>query len=258
MGTTEEAFTRNHAIIAAITTNDLRPRYEAMDDLFLEISALIKHSKEDIDLFAKIPRFNIDFINSFEDRYLTLIHAFSMYTEVSLNKSEAEESWKELEPLAQKLKREIIVALQFIYEEEERFEDLRQLNEIAVGTGKKDLYCDYVELRGIATKDLDHLVSMGVSETAPADMEAIFEQMIPLFGALEAPAELVEERSLLVKQAYSWLDEAVDQIRRYGKFIHANNPDRYVLYKSQSRMSNAKAAARTKKLAKENESNSLN
>lgn len=244
MGTTQEAFDRNVQTISDITPGQLRPRYEAMDDLFLEISELIKYSKEDSDLFAKIPRFNMEFINSLEERFLTLVHAVSSYTEIALDKNEAEKQWKELEPLAQKLKRDIIEALQFIYEEEERFEDLDKINEIAVGVGKKDLYCDYVELRSIATRDVDLLVSMGLPATAPADMEALFEKMLPLFGSIEAPAELVEERALLVKQAYTWLYEAVDPIRRYGKYIHSDNPVKLVHYKSLSKSASGKAGAK--------------
>ncbi len=247
LGTTQEAYDRNAAYIATITSDNLRPRFESMEDLFLEISELINHCNEDKDLFAKIPRFNIEYIITLDDRYLTLLHAFSLYTEISLDKNVAESAWKKIEPKAQRLKRIIIEALQFAYEEEERFDDLAKINEIAVGSGKKDLYCDYVELRSIATRDLPLLVSMGVSETAPADMEAIFEQLIPLFGSLEAPSELVEERALIVKQAYTWLYEAVDSIRRYGKFIHADNPKRLVLYKSKSRIENGKSSARARK-----------
>lgn len=251
MGTPKEAFELHAQTITAIGTDRLRPRFDSMEDLFEQTSQLITYVREDRAAFEAIPRFDISIIDTLEDRLNALIYLFGYYTEVALNKSEAREQWDALEPQAHQLKRDIIESLRFIYEELGDDKRLKELTEIAIGTGRKDLFCDFAQLSGVAVRDKAHLISMGLPETIVEDTDAIRDQLLPLFGSLEATPEEVEKRALMVQQSFTWLDEAVSEIRRYGKFAFRNDAEKQERYKNQNDVLAGKASAKARQEAKE-------
>ncbi len=244
MGSTAEAFEKHQGNITQIGEADLRARHLAVETIIGEASELVTISTEDSPAFSKISRFDMGNIETLQERTDAFMHCFAAYQDVALDKSEAKEQWDSIEPEAYTMKRKLLKRLGLIYEEENRIADLKEINEIAIGRGRRDLTMDYLQLSGIASKDAKDLATLNFGEEKVARISEIFEILKSLIGSITTPKAEIEEKKLLMDQAYTYLDQAVSSIRKYGQLIFDGEP-RENLYKSQFHMDSGKMSHST-------------
>ncbi len=171
-------------------------------------------------------------IHSLQERLDAFMHCFVTYQDVALDKSEAKEQWDSIEPEAYKKKRKLLNRLELIYKEDNRPADLKEIKQIAIGRGRRDLTMDYLQLSEIAVKDAPQLASLNFGEEEVARVSEIFETLKSLIGPITTPKAEIEVKKLLMEQAYTYLDQAVSSIRTYGQLIFEGE-EREKLYKSE-------------------------
>ena len=111
-------------------------------------------------------------------------------------------------------------------------EELKSLGEIAKGKGRRDLMLDLMDLHKLANKHIKLLATVGMEASLVEDANSMFEKLRTLLGDLNAEPEEVELRRNLVRKAYTYLWESVDNIREFGQFIFWKDENRADLYRS--------------------------
>ncbi len=244
MGSTAEAFEKHQGNITQIAEADLRARHLAVETIIGEASELVNSATEDISSFTKMARFEMDNIHSLQERIDAFMYSYALFQDVALDKSEAKELWDNVESEAYVAKRKLLKRLELIYDEDGRHDDLKQIKQIAIGRGRRDLTMDYLQLSEIAVKDAEHLASLNFGEADVARISEIFEILKSLIGSITTPKAEIEEKKLLMEQAYSYLDQSVSSIRKYGQLIF-DGEDREKLYKSESHIEYGKMSHST-------------
>jgi len=244
MGSTAEAFVKHEGFIKEIGEADLRSRHLAVETIVGEVSELVNTSLQDSSAFSKITRFEMSNIETLQERLDAFMHCFAAYQDVALDKSEAKEQWDAIEAEAYREKRKLLKRLGLIYEEDGRPADLKEIKQIAIGRGRRDLTMDYLQLSEIAVKDALPLASLNYGEAEIARISEIFETLKSLIGTVTTPKAEIEERLLVMEQAYTYLDQAVSSIRTYGQLIF-DGEDRESLYKSKSHVDYGKMSHNT-------------
>ena len=150
--------------------------------------------------------------------------AQSLWNKERNTRQEAEQTWKNEAPAAFDLRDQLLHDFRFAFRKSEGL--LVRIDEIALGNTNSDM-----------VQDLNDLATLGKANTVlltPIDFDltkldlaaTISDRMGDLLGATNGERKEVSETIQIRDKAYTYLKQAVDEIRECGKFAFWRNPDR--------------------------------
>ena len=138
--------------------------------------------------------------------------------------------WKEQSPAAFTLRDQMIYSFRFAFRRHENL--LTNVNEIAGGNTNSDLVQDLNDLSELGKANLDLLTAISF-ETELLDTASLLAgSMANILAAKNNEHKKGRESVVIRNKAYTYLKQAVDEIRVCGKFAFRHNPERQKGYTS--------------------------
>jgi len=143
---------------------------------------------------------------------------------------EAEQLWKVEAPAAFGMRDQLVHTFRYAFRKDAGL--LARIDEIALGDSNADMVQDLNDLSVLGKAHLDLLVPINFSPDALDEAAATADRMADLLGATNGERKEVSESMIIRDKAYTYLKQAVDEIRECGKFVFWRNPDRLKGYVS--------------------------
>ena len=175
---------------------------------------------------------NSEYIDTLADRIGAYAVAESEYNAIAFAKNEAKKEWIKIEPEAVELKRTLMHYLRFVFKRNNMTAELKSIGEIAKGKGRRDLMLDLMDLHKLAQRHTELLTTVAVDPLIVDEANNMFEKLRNLLGDINSEPEETEAKKLMVQKAYTYLWEAVDNIREFGQFVFWKDDEKADLYRS--------------------------
>lgn len=146
-------------------------------------------------------------------------------------RQEAEQQWKDESPVAFDLRDQLIHDFRYAFRKDEGL--LSRLDEIAEGNTSSDMVQDLNDLAVLGNANLDLLALVSFDVTLLATAAATSDRMGDLLGATNGERKMDSEAMNIRDRAYTYLKEAMDEIRECGKYVFWRNADRQKGYISE-------------------------
>ena len=231
MSNSQDSYEKLRPVIEAIPDEEVVTPTMPPDDIIGEAEELLKTALEDKDTLIK-SGLNSEYIDTLEYRIGAFAVAESEFNAVAFDKSEAKKEWEKIEPDALELKRTLMHYLRFVFKRNNMTNELKSLGEIAKGKGRRDLMLDMMDLHKLAQKHINLLATVGLDASLIDAANNMFEKLRSLLGDLNAEPEEVERKKMMLRKAYTYLWQAVDNIREFGQFVFWKDPNKSELYRS--------------------------
>lgn len=150
--------------------------------------------------------------------------AQSLWIKERNTRREAEQDWKEQAPAAFELRDQLIHTFRFAFR---KFEGLlARVDEIALGDTNSDMVQDLNDLSVLGKANSDLLTAINFDLNLLNTAADLSDHMGDLLGATNGERKEVSEAMVIRDKAYTYLKQAVDEIRECGKFAFWRNPER--------------------------------
>jgi hypothetical protein len=144
---------------------------------------------------------------------------------------EAEQLWKVEAPAAFDMRDQLIHSFRYAFRKDDGL--LSRMDEIALGDTNSDMVQDLNDLSVLGKAHLELLVPVHLAAIDMDNAAATADRMGDLLGAVNGERKEVSEAMIIRDKAYTYLKQAVDEIRECGKFVFWRNPDRLKGYVSE-------------------------
>jgi hypothetical protein len=171
-----------------------------------------------------------DLVTSLPVRAGACREAQSIWIKERNMRQEAEQQWKEEAPAAFDMRDQLVHAFRYAFRKDDGL--LARVDEIAQGDTNSDMVQDLNDLSVLGKAHLELLAAIQVSPITLDDAAAMADRMADLLGATNGERKEVSEAMIVRDKAYTYLKQAVDEIRECGKFVFWRNPDRLKGYVS--------------------------
>lgn len=156
--------------------------------------------------------------------------AQSLWNKERNTREEAEQAWKEQAPAAFDLRDQLLHDFRFAFRKSEGL--LKRVDEIAQGDTNSDMVQDLNDLATLGKANTGLLTSISFDLTRLDLAADLSDRMGDLLGATNGERKEVSETMQIRDKAYTYLKQAVDEIRECGKFAFWRNPERFKGYVS--------------------------
>lgn len=146
-------------------------------------------------------------------------------------REEAQQIWKEKEPVYYDLKNQLIHTFLFAFRRSP--EPLETTRRIAEGAGHADMIQDLTDLAILGEAYPDELAAVSFDTDLLAQAKDDSAMAAELLARANGTRTEKNEEKELRDRAYTYLKQAVDEIRDYGKFVFHHDPDRLKGYRSE-------------------------
>ena len=157
--------------------------------------------------------------------------AQSLWTKERNTRQDAEEAWKKEAPAAFDLRDQLVHDFRFAFRKSDGL--LSRVEEIAQGDTNSDMVQDLNDLATLGRANGDLLGKVGFDFSLIDKAASLSDRMGDLLGATNGERKEVSETMQIRDKAYTYLKQAVDEIRECGKFAFWRNPDRLKGYFSE-------------------------
>lgn len=226
----QESYNKHFAAFSAIPPDKIKTPRMPRIDIMGEAEELKLAAQEDKEALVKAgcPE---EYITTLDERIGAYAHASSIWENSEFAKSDAKRQWIQEEDGAYTFKERLLHGLNHALRENP--DELKYVKKISAGHGKRDLVMDLKDISVLGRRNIDALSAIGFD---PADIDkadALYEKLSNLLSeANMSPGEL-EELKTLAYQAYTYLQEAVAEIRTNGQYVFWKDEARLNLYKSE-------------------------
>ncbi len=141
------------------------------------------------------------------------------------------EEWNTLAPQGMKLRDNLLHRFRFAFRNQRKAVEI--LKHIAKGKGYADAIQDFEQLLFLARGNEDLLTATGFDPALLEEAENTARRMTALFAEVTAIRKEQDETLTIRNQAYTYLKQAVDEIRCAGRFALHQNKHRLAGYRSQ-------------------------
>lgn len=142
----------------------------------------------------------------------------------------AEQAWKEQAPAAFDLRNQLLHSFRFAFRKDDGL--LARVDEIAQGDTNSDMVQDLNDLAVLGKANLGLLTATGFDPILPDQAADLSDRMGDLLGATNGERDTTSKAIIVRDKAYTYLKQAIDEIRECGKFAFWRNPDRLKGYTS--------------------------
>ena len=198
--------------------------------VFIQEAEYLGHwCKDDQEMLIRVG-LDWELVNSLPIRSLACSQAQALWMKDSKSRPKSMQDWKEKSPEAFTLRDHMIHSFRFAFRRHENL--LKTVNEIAEGNSNSDLVQDLNDLSLLGKANLDLLTGIGFESELLDTAALLAENMTNLLAAMNSEHKKGRESVIIRNKAYTYLKQAVDEIRICGKFAFRHNPDRQKGYAS--------------------------
>lgn len=215
--------------IKAITDEATLYPYMPVDIFLQEAETLYHWALDDLPELQKAGM-TVELINDLQVRAGACREAQALWQNSRNTKEEAERKWKEESPVAYNLRDELLHSFRYAFRKKDDL--LAVVGKIAEGDGHADMIQDLNDLAilGKANKELLQQINFDLNKLELAGKTS--DEMANLLGIVNGDRINKDERLIIRDKAYTFLKEAVDEIRECGKYVFWKKTDRLKGYKS--------------------------
>ncbi|NQZ77292.1 MAG: hypothetical protein HRT61_14495 [Ekhidna sp.] len=213
--------------IEAISQEDTKIPSIPIDVLLRESANLEMNSKEDQQQLINvgIPQVFFDELNK---RIGALSYAESLWKQERYTKEEAALIWTEKNPIALQLREELEHSFHYAFRKHEDL--LAKVMYIEEGTSNEDLVQDLYDLAVLGESNSELLQAINFDFDELKKSASLSEEMGALLVAMNGERNDSTEAKRIRDKAYTYLREAVDEIREAGKYVFWKNPEKWKIY----------------------------
>ena len=172
-----------------------------------------------------------NFVNTLPIRAGACREAQSLWIKERNTRQEAEQAWKDEAPAAFDLRDQLIHDFRFAFRKSDGL--LSRVDEIAQGDTNSDMVQDLNDLATLGKANSDLLIPITFDLTRLDLAADLSDRMGNLLGATNGERKEVSEAMVIRDKAYTYLKQAVDEIRECGKFAFWRTPERLKGYFSE-------------------------
>ncbi|MFA8433143.1 MAG: hypothetical protein ACEPOZ_01385 [Marinifilaceae bacterium] len=143
----------------------------------------------------------------------------------------AEQEWKQELPRARQFKRELLHNFRFAYRKNE--ERMKVVNYIAQGRSHADMVQDFCELAVVGRAHPEPLLAIGMDLELLSRAADLSVRLGALLAAVKGARGTLKEAKLHRDRAYTYLKQAVDEVREYGRFVFRGQESKQLHYGSK-------------------------
>lgn len=190
-----------------------------------------------------------EFIDSLPGR-INLFAYLTNYMLLKLHDDESiQQSWIGEKKKGYALRKEILRAYEVAYRKEEL--RLDQLSKIKRGRGDTDMIVDLLSLKEMGVTYPNQLNAVNFDMTVLEDAVTLSAQLSALLGKCNIAPDEEKELREVRNRAYTWLHEAMEEIRTFGRWIHADDEEKHKDYVSAFHVELGKMSAAAKRKKEE-------
>lgn len=170
-------------------------------------------------------------INDLMPRVQASRHAQGMWFRERHAKQDAEREWKQKSPAGYQLRNQLLDEFEFAFYQNPSL--MARLQDAKKGSTHSDMIQDLTDL-ALLGKNNAALLEVTNFDLHLLDQAIVLSDELARILAI-ANGEKAEDGAakIMRDKAYTYLKEAVDQVRRVGRFVFRNNPERLVGYQVQ-------------------------
>lgn len=216
-------------VISSINSADVLTPNIPLDVFVQESENLFHWSKDDQQALTEVG-LDWNLALSLPTRAGACREAQSLWIKERNTRQEAEQAWKDQAPAAFDLRNQLIHNFRFAFR---KFDGLlSRVDEIAQGDTNSDMVQDLNDLAVLGKSNIDLLAAINIDLTLPDQAADVSDRMGDLLGATNGERKEDSEAMLIRDKAYTYLKQAIDEIRECGKFAFWRTPNRLKGYNS--------------------------
>ena len=198
--------------------------------VFIQEAEYLRHwCKDDQETLIRVG-LDWELVNSLPIRSRACSQAQALWMKDNKSRPKAMQDWKEQSPAAFALRDQLIHSFRFAFRRHENL--LNSVNEIAKGNTNSDLVQDLSDLSILGKANLDLLTAISFDPELLDTAAILAGRMTSLLAAMNNEHKKGRESVIIRNKAYTYLKQAVDEIRVCGKFAFRHNPERQKGYAS--------------------------
>lgn len=227
-----EAFEKHRTKIEAVSEEEMLSPHMPREEIVGENRAFNLNVQADAELLLK-NGLDPEYLSSLDERISAFAHTYALYETSQFGKPEARLQWEQKFPEVNDFKWDMIDTLLYALRKEKDSKKVEQIKMIAKGKGKRDLVFDLKDISFAIENNRPALEKINFDFLNAEKSRNWFDEFSNLLAASEmSPAELDEAKTMAFK-AYTYLMQAVKEIRDCGQFVFRKDEARLALYKSE-------------------------
>ena len=157
--------------------------------------------------------------------------ATSLWFKVRFTQEQAQDEWKKLSPTGYELLSEILHSMRYAYSDNDNL--LKRVSEIAEGRGNADMIQDLSDSAVLGQGNIEPLKAIGFDTAKLDEASRKSDELASLLAHATGEKALDSDVKLARDQAYTYLKEGVDAIRKCGQYVFWKNEKRAYGYASE-------------------------
>ncbi len=218
------------AVIEAIPEEEVLTPYIPVDVYLQEAENLYHWALDDLEKLTGAGT-SKELIDDIPKRAGALREAQSLWVKELNTREQAEQEWKERSPEAYDLRDSLIHAYRYAYRKHKDL--LGRVAAIDEDYGHADMIQDLNNLAVLGKANPDPLKAIGMDLTEVDRAATVSDEMADLLARANGDRSSENEYKTIRDKAYTYLKDAVDQVRECGKFLFWRDDDRLKGYSSQ-------------------------
>lgn len=199
-------------------------------DVYVQEAENLYHWSSDDQVALSNAGLSLNSINNLAVRAGACREAQSLWVKERKMNQEAEKLWKVEAPAAFDMRDHLIHAFRYAFRKDAAL--LARVDEIAQGDSNSDMVQDLNDLSVLGKSNFDLLTLINFAPTELDVAATTADRMGDLLGATNGERKEESEAIIIRDKAFTYLKQAVDEIRDCGKFVFWRNPDRLKGYTS--------------------------
>ncbi|MFC2137412.1 hypothetical protein ACFLTE_04490 [Bacteroidota bacterium] len=216
--------------IKAIQKEEIKYPHIPMDAFLQETEDLFQWCKDDKEKLIGAG-LSWAFIKELPIRAGACREAQSLWMKEYRSRQEAEKEWKEQSPEAYDLRDQLAHSLRYAFRKDQLLRN--KVSIIRDGTGHADMIQDLNDLAVLGKSNIALLQAINFDITLLEKAAELADKMAVLLAEANGDKSVENSTKTIRDKAYTYLKEAVDEVRECGKYLFWRNPDRYKGYISQ-------------------------
>lgn len=235
----KDDYTASYDAFMAIPEEEVKYPGIPVDVFLQEAENLYLWCKEDIPLLiaAGLPEV---FINAIPVRAGACREAQSLWVRERNTPNDAQKEWTLRSEAAYTLRDSLSHMFRYAFRNDEKL--LARVAEITEGTGGEDMIQDLNDLSALGEKNPEPLVLINFDVNLLATAATLSDELAVLLATANGEKERGNVAKVNRDRAYTYLKQAVDEVKNCGRFVFWKNEARLKGYKNQYKNKHRKSS----------------
>lgn len=215
--------------IESIDSKDVRVPNVPIDRYLQDSEDLIRVAVEDAQKLIEVGLDSV-YIKTLDQRCGAVRYLQSDWIKSSTEIKDAMQKWKEKSPEAYELRDNLLHYCRFAFRKDEKL--MTVVRKIAEGTSNADMIQDLSDLASIGNNNKELLKKVNMDMKLLDSAEVLSDEMADLLAASNYAKDGGSKAKHIRDKAYTYLKEAVDEIREHARFVFHKDKNRLKKYSS--------------------------